>query len=252
MTEGHRVGLMLTTPKNLFGRHVADALTDLMRTLENAAAVAAVDDDRLYKLLGDLSGIEGRAGNMRGIMFELIAAYIAKRDPGGSIDLGVLHTHRQNGKKADLDVICVTDQNTVHVIECKGKRPGGTVSLGEVNDWLGKLPIMQDYVASREHLRERNQTYEFWTTGAFEVDALAKLELEQANRTKRPIAWKDGEAVRKIAVKLKLKTIGDALDQHFIKHPLAKLGGLRGGLDGTRPARDESASASTRRRSSRA
>ena len=62
---------------------MADALTDLMRTLENAAAVAAVDDDRLYKLLGDLSGIEGRAGNMRGIMFELIAAYIAKRDPGG-------------------------------------------------------------------------------------------------------------------------------------------------------------------------
>ena len=59
MTEGHRVGLMLTTPENLFGRHVADALTDLMRTLENVAAVAAVDDGRLYKLLGELSGIEG-------------------------------------------------------------------------------------------------------------------------------------------------------------------------------------------------
>ncbi len=246
LTEGHKYGLILTTPKNLFGRHVADALTDLMMTLKNAAAIAAVDDDRLYKLLGELSGIEGRAGNMRGILFELIAAHIAKHGIGGSIDFGVLHTHRENGQKADLDVICVTDQNTVCVIECKGKRPGGTVSLGEVNDWLGKLPIMQDYVASREHLRERNQTYEFWTTGAFEVDALAKLELEQANRTRRPIAWKDGAAVRKIAAQRKLKTIGDALDQHFIKHPLAKLGGLRGGLDGTRPARDESSSASTR------
>ena len=47
----------------------------------------------------------------------------------------------------------------------------------------------------------------------------AKLKFEQANRTKRPIAWKDGEAVRKISAKLKLKTIGDALDQHFFKHP---------------------------------
>ena len=222
MKEGHKIGLMLTTLKSLFGQHVGDALADLLSTLKNAAANTAVDSDRLFKLLDQLSEIEGRAGNMRGIMFELIAAHIAKREIGGSIDFGILHTHRANGKKADLDVVCVTDQNAVHVIECKGKSPGGTVSLEEVNKWLGKLPIMQDYVAGREHLRERDQTYEFWTTGAFETDALAKLEFEQANRTKRLIAWKDGEAVRKISAKLKLKTIGDALDQHFIKHPLAK------------------------------
>ena len=215
MKEGHKIGLMLTTLKSLFGQHVGDALADLLSTLKNAAAIAAVDSDRLFKLLDQLSEIEGRAGNMRGIMFELIAAHIAKRAIGGSIDFGVLHTHRANGKKADLDVVCVTDQNAVHVIECKGKSPGGTVSLEEVNKWLGKLPIMKDYVAGREHLRERDQTYEFWTTGAFEADALAKLKFEQANRTKRPIAWKDGEAVRKISAKLKLKTIGDALDQHF-------------------------------------
>ena len=54
-----------------------------------------------------------------------------------------------------------------------------TVSLEEVTDWLGKLPIVQDYVASREHLRERNQSYAFWTTGAFEADALDKLNSEQ-------------------------------------------------------------------------
>ena len=67
------------------------------------------------------------------------------------------------------------------MIECKGKSPGGTVSLEEVTDRLGKLPIVQDYVASREHLRERNQTYAFWTTGAFEADALDKLKSEQAH-----------------------------------------------------------------------
>ena len=223
MTAGHKVGLMLTTPENLFGRRVAAALADLMDTLENAAAFAAVDGDRLYEMLTALSEIEGRAGNMRGIMFELIAAYLAKRCMGGSVDLGVKHTHHQNGKHAELDVVCETDRNTVHVIECKGKRPGGIVSLQEVNHWLGKLPIMQDYVASRDHLRERKQAYEFWTSGTFAADALARLKLEQANRTMRPIAWKDGEAVRQIAAELKLKTIGDALEQHFVKHPLAKL-----------------------------
>ena len=66
MTEGHKVGLMLTTPKNLFGRHVAAALADLVQTLKNAAAIAAVDGDRLYKLLDRLSEIEGRSGKYAG------------------------------------------------------------------------------------------------------------------------------------------------------------------------------------------
>ena len=174
-----------------------------------------------YKLLDQLSEIEGRAGNMRGILFELITAYIAKHLIDGSINCGVLHTHRETGEKADLDVVCV-GQNRVHVIECKGKIPGGTVSLKEVKHWLGRLPIMQDYVACHDHLRECNQTYEFWTTGAFEVEALDKLESERVLRTKHPIDWKDGEAIRKITANLKLKTISNALDQHFVKHPFGQ------------------------------
>ena len=193
---------------------MAGALTELAQTLKNAAAVAAVDDQRLCKLLDQLLEIEGRAGNLRGILFELITAHIAKREIGGNIDLGILHTHRKTGKQADLDVVCVTDKNSVHVIECKGKRPGGTVSLQEVETWLGKIPVMQDYVGSREHLRTRNQTYEFWTTGTFEECAAAKLKTEKKNRTKRPIVWKDGKAVRQMASALSLRTIRDALDQH--------------------------------------
>ena len=222
ITEGHKAGLMLTTPTNLFGDSVARSLADLLLTLRNAAAVAAVDGDRLCKLLEQLSQIEGRAGNMRGILFELIVAYIAKRNFGGNIDFGVLHTHRTTGRTTDLDVVCVTDKNTIHIIECKGKNPSGTVSHSEVEEWLSKLPIMKDYVANHDHLRERNQTYELWTTGIFEADALAKLKVEQENRTKQPIAWKNGKGVRETATKLKLKAIGDALDQHFVKHPLAR------------------------------
>ena len=222
LTAGHKSGLMLTTPEYLFGQSVARALDGLIMTLKNAAAYAAVDGDRLCSLFDKLSEIEGRAGNMRGILFELIAAHIAKREIGGNIDVGELHTHRENGKTVDLDVICVSDQPSVHLIECKGKHPGGEVSVEEVNEWIHKLPIMQDYVASREHLRERKQTYAFWTTGTFMPDALAKLKFEQERRTKRPIVWKDGRAVRSMAAQLRLKSIGDALDQHFVNHPLAQ------------------------------
>ena len=218
---GRSAGLMLTVPANLFGRSVAGALTELTQTLKNAAAVAAVDGQRLYRLLDKLSEIEGRAGNLRGILFELIAGHIAKHEIGGRIELGVLHTHRQTGEKADLDVVCIADKKAVHIIECKGKSPGLTVSLQEIEKWLKKIPIMRDYVESEKGLRTRKQVYEFWTTGTFDSCALAKLKTEAERRTIRPISWKDGNDVRRTATDQQLKVIGDALDQHFLRHPLA-------------------------------
>ena len=222
ITEGHKAGLMLATHKSLFGRHTASAITSLMETLKRVATHVDMDDKALYKLLEQLSEIEGRAGNMRGIMFELLAAYIAAREYGGGIDLRVLHTHRKTGKQAEIDVFCATSRNAVYAIECKGKVPGGTVSLREVKHWLRKLPIMRDYVANRPDLRERDQTYAFWTTGTFESDALAKLACEQQQRTKRPIEWKDGKAVRAVALRLKFKAIADALQEHFLTHPFRR------------------------------
>ena len=82
---------------------------------------------------------------------------------------------------------------------------------------------MRDYVEGRVDLREYDQTYAFWTTGRFEPDALGKLKYEKRQRTRRPIEWNDGKAVRAIASRLKLKAIGDALQEHFLKHPVAKL-----------------------------
>ncbi len=222
MTEGHKSGLMLSTPENLFGSQVAHALADLMSILRNVSTIASVSESEFYGLLDRLTEIEGRAGNMRGILFEMIAGYIAKREFGGKVEFGVHHIHRETVDRADLDVVCVTEAYSVHIIECKGKVPGGNVSLQEVNKWLNKLPVMQDYVAAQENLREYQQTYEFWTSGIFEDDALEKLAYERSLRKKRPIVWRDGVAVRKIAAQRRLRTIGDALDQHFLQHPLAK------------------------------
>jgi len=215
LTEGHRAGLMLATHESLFGRHTAIAITNLMETLRKVAANVEIDSDALSALLDQLSEIEGRAGNMRGLMFELITAFLATRKYGGRIDLRVRHTHRGSGKKVEIDVLCEGINNAVYTIECKGKIPGGTVSLSEVEHWLGKLPIVADYVASRPSLREHDQTHAFWTTGSFEPDAIERLKHERKRRTKRPIDWKDGHAVRAISSHLKLKSIANALRVHF-------------------------------------
>ena len=220
LTAGRAAGLMVTTPTNMFGPDVGRALSELVRVLINASAVAAANGDALCKLVDKLSVIEGRAGNMRGILFELISGHLAKREFGGNIDIGIEHTHRTEPRASDLDIVCVTARHTVHVIECKGKAPGGTISLAEVEEWLRKLPVMQDYVASRSHLCEREQTYELWTTGTFEPEALNRLAKEKAKRRKRPINWKNGRDMRAIASKPGLNAMREALDQHFLEHPL--------------------------------
>lgn len=223
LSAGHAAGIIMATPSTLFGTQVARGLTTLMDTLKNAAAMAAANPDRVLELLGSLSEIEGRAGNLRGVLFEFLCGHLAKKEDGGSIDLGIVHAHRSTANRADLDIVSVQEAGPVHIIECKGKEPGGQVSVDEVDIWLKKLPIHQDYPASREHLRERDRRFSLWTSGTFSPDAQTRLEKEKKLRTKNPIDWRNGQELRAVAAKLKLKTLGNALDQHFLKHPLAKL-----------------------------
>ncbi len=220
-TAGHRNGLMLTTPENLFGRTIARALGGLVETLNTAATNTAVDFHRLCHLIEKLSEIEGRAGNLRGILFELIVAEIARRKYGGKTAIGIVHAEPENGNQVEMDVVCETDRNEIRVIECRGKSPSSEVKRDEVQCWLRKLGTMRNYVASQEHLRERRQLYEFWTSSEFEGDALRLLEFEKEKRTKYPIKWKNGRAVRRASTKLRLTAIGKALDEHFVRHPFS-------------------------------
>lgn len=224
LTEGHAAGILLATPRTLFGPRVGDAMASLVETLKRAAAYAASDSpDRIVSLVEDLSTIEGSAGNLRGILFELITGYLARRD-SVSIDLGIRARDPKTGRQADIDVQAVKAHSTaVTVIECKGKAPGATVSADEVQEWIDKLPVIHAHYKVHSSLREAQLTCELWTSASFEPDALALLNSEKVKRVKRPIGWKDGAAVVTLAATAKEKAIADALYQHFVKHPLARV-----------------------------
>ncbi len=221
--EAKRVGIMVTTIGNLFGIAVAQAINNLVETLTSVISASSVDQGKLDNLLNSLSKMDGRMGNMRGILFELISAYIANHEYGGQISVGVSHTHRRKNQKTDLDVVCIKGGNSVTIIECKGKGPSGEVSLTEIECWLKRIPVMLDYIRCRPDLYDREVSCEIWTSGRFSLDALGKLNFENENRKSRRIAWKDGNDVRKIAIKNKLATIVRALDEHFIKYPYMRL-----------------------------
>ena len=219
LTAGRKAGLMMATPATLFGTHVARALNDLLSVLNRAAETVIGNPDKLASLIEDLSDIEGKAGNLRGILFELMVAFLVRYD-GSSIDMGRRAYDADRGREAEIDILRVKGRAEAVAFECKGKAPGGTVSVDEVDDWLRRIPIFRDYIRAQQTLSEADLRFELWTSGTFEPDALKKLEDQKHVRTRTPIDWKDGQAVRDHARGLKESRITKTFDEHFFRHPL--------------------------------
>lgn len=220
LSAGHAAGVLMGTPHTLFGRSIGEALRSLLTVLNNTAAYASADtSDRIVGLVNSLADIEGRSHNLRGPLFELIAAYLIRRD-AISIDMGVRATDPITKEQADIDVLKVSQMAAEFVaIECKAREPGGTVSIEEVTHWLGKLKVMQSYLRQNRD-REAELKFEIWTTGDFTPDALHLLQKEKKRRTKYPIDWKTGKDLAAYATNMREKAVADVLKQHFLKHPL--------------------------------
>ena len=220
LTAGKSVGVMMATPSNLFGKRIGTALQTLIQTLNNAAAIATSNPNKLVNLVEELSEIEGAAGNLRGVLFELIVAYLARID-AVSIDIAIAARDPNTGKSAEIDILKIPSKAACVCIECKGKGPGGEVALEEVEDWLDRIPTFRAHLRKQDRFREARHSFELWTTGTFTPDALAKLQHEKTRRTRSPIDWKDGRVVSEVAKGAKERAIRIALDNHFLKHPLS-------------------------------
>ena len=134
-------GIRMVTPGNLFGSRVAKSLQRLLEVLNDVTSVLE-DEEGLCFLLDALAEIEGRSGNMRGILFELMVAHIVQHAISAKgLEYRVKHTERSSGKRTELDIVFKKGGNSIHVIECKGKQPGGTISVGDVSAWLEKIPL---------------------------------------------------------------------------------------------------------------
>lgn len=224
--EGHKAGVLMATTRDLFGETVANALTSLIETLTHAAAVVADDPDRIGKLLEALKAIEGRAGNLRGALFEMIVGYLVRRVAGLSIDIGktVLDPDPDTGGAAEIDVEGIREGQECWIYECKGYQPESRVSSNEIKEWLKKVSRITRHYRADKRFHGYKFGFEFWTTGQFDEDALQLLEEEKERRRRRiTLNWKNGHEVREYAKRAKKKSILDTLDQHYFKHPLARL-----------------------------
>lgn len=223
LREGKAKGIVMATPSSIFSPEVSAALYDLAETLRRSAEAIRDNPEKLAQLSQTLLKIEGSNGNLRGILFELIVAHLVQKEGAKYVDIRVKSTDPTTLIRSDIDVLQVHEAPMVTCIECKAKVPGGKATLREIKQWLAQLPGYERYLRKRSDFQNSKIGFEFWTTGKIEPDALQKLTSQKEKRVRTHLSWRDGNAVREMASHFRETSIVSALDNHFLKHPLAQL-----------------------------
>ncbi len=219
LRAGQRAGALLLTPDHLFGGGTGAALRELVATLTHAGAVAAKNPEKVAVLLGQLSKIEGAAENLRGPLFELLTAHIAKKLYRGGVEVRE-PVWLDDGRRTDVDVLCKADRTDVWLIECKAVSPGKTVDDKLVDNWIDEqIPLLRTWLKGRADLCDHRRHFEFWTTGEVSTNALARLTTA-AGAKKYAVGWKDGAAVEADLTNTKNSSLLSVFREQFRRHPL--------------------------------
>ena len=217
-------GVLATTTSHLFGEEVAKALRDLISMLIDTGATASVNPDHVERVLNSLTRIEGAANNLRGALFEIIVGSLVKDVEGGYLRSGEKWKDFETGRMAETDVLLDRpDDKGLLVVECKAKIPGARVNLEEVQKWRDdRVPLLHKIFKTDGRLSGKHVTFELWTNGPIDADAVAWLDAYPA-ATDYSVGWKDGDAMKPYVEKASSAAIRRAMSDHYFHHPLAKI-----------------------------
>jgi len=212
-----RHGVIPATPKSLFGSEVAEALTQLISVLDKAAH-SALDTEQFNELFSKLSRIEGAANQLRGTLFEYLAAEIARKTLAPEVSINRIF--KVAGKEAEADVVAVKPNQAITLVECKGYSPRATVPDSLFKRWL-EHNVPTCYAALKQHpdWNKLPATFEFWTTAPLSDDAMALFIKAKATikPTRYTIGLKLGPDLQKIIKKTKDPSLITAFEKHFVK-----------------------------------
>lgn len=134
------------------------------------------------ELFDKLGSIDGANRNLRGSLFELVGGYVVQARHGGSIDIN--HLVRFGEFRAEIDVRRVF-AGDVWIYECRGYQPGHMIGLVEIEAWLtDTMPSLYRATKAESRFNTSAIHFEFWTSGGFTTEALARFE-EARSKTQR-------------------------------------------------------------------
>lgn len=201
---GRRDGLVIATTETLFGRDVAEGLSQLIQVLNNAAAAVSSDPNLISQLFTKLDAVKGAALNLRGPLFELLLAHCLRTDGWSILSIGEQRKDPGSGELAEIDLLANKGPD-LRVCECKGYSRK-EVSEQEAKNWLEKsVPRIRNSLLIEKFYQTKNIVFELWTTGAFSPEAEKYLRFKRDEIGIFRFEWFDGSQLRGFAEQLKLQ-----------------------------------------------
>jgi hypothetical protein len=196
-TLAKQSGIVPATPANLFGQDVGEGLSKLFEILTDAAHMS-VDPEKFTFVFEKLNHIEGAAVNLRGALFEYLAAEIVRRQSASPF-VRIGKTYKlEDGTKINVDIISEIQNVSVTFIECKGYKPAGNVPDVYVDRWLDKISRLYEYARKHPEWKNLKIAFEFWSTGELS-EAASKLIATRAasvRPSKYTVTLNDAEAMQ--------------------------------------------------------
>lgn len=216
--ELRTAGVIPATPESLFGKDVAEAFRDLLKTLTNAVQ-GVVDSAKLDDVITRLGKLEGALGNMRGAFFEFLVAELVRKTFPGEVQLNKICSGEDG--KAEVDVWAVKDGISARLIECKGMGPGNLVSDEEVGLWLTtRIKRVRYHLQHVNGWVKPKPQFELWTSGVLSPEALQRIEkTRSANSAKFDLVVVGPEKIRQAAKSVGDESLLKTLEHHFIPMP---------------------------------
>lgn len=212
-----RHGIIAATPANLFGSEIADALNELTSVLANAAS-SLFDTERFEELFSTLGKIHGATNQLRGTLFEYLAAKMAERNGLGAIWMNRIFT-APDKRKAEVDIFALRHNHSITAVECKGYSPRATIPDDLFKRWLQyNVPVA--YKAMRDHPDYKNLPigFEFWSTAPVSEASLALYEKAKSelNESRYTITLRGPRDVIRLCRQTYDQSLIDAFEKHFM------------------------------------
>lgn len=209
-----KAGIIPATTRNLFGKDVEEALKSVIEVFSRLTLYVDAPE-KVQELFSKLEKIEGAVGNLRGTLFEFIAAE-SLRQLYPNVEMGKKIKAITNSKKYDADIF-VEKPNETLIIECKSGHPKALLDHNELKRWLHEqVPNMHKTLVSQEAGVNRQYSFEMWSTKELKEESKELLNKVQNSLSKYSINVRTGIEVKQEVAKANKQNLLDLLDQHYL------------------------------------
>lgn len=215
-------GIITATTRSLFGKDFQDGLNELRNFFQAIIVNSTIDIEKLDRLLSRFNEIEGANLQIRGTLFEFLAARLARFEFRSEIIHmnRVYHDPGVAGSKAEADLTIEVGGPSLVFVECKGTAPYSVVPDDQFQKWLQhQVPTIYAATRQRPEWANRDITFEFWATAPLskESEALFRTVDAALNRNRYNLRLRFGAELTDMCERLGERSVTTAFHKHFVQ-----------------------------------